>query len=90
VIARLIELSARHRVLTIALVLLAAGGGVLALRQTPLDAVPDLSEVQVTVYSEWMGRSPDLVEDQVTYPIVTGLMGAPRVTAVRGQSMFGM
>ncbi len=89
-IARLIELCARHRVLTIALVLFAAGFGAYSLRQTPLDAVPDLSDVQVIIFTEWMGRSPDLVEDQITYPIITTLVGAPHVTAVRGQSMFGM
>src|SRR5262249_33166475 len=61
-----------------------------ALRRTPLDAVPDLSDAQVTIFTEWMGRSPDLVEDQISYPIVTTLVGAPHVTAVRGQSMFGM
>ncbi|MDH4180071.1 MAG: CusA/CzcA family heavy metal efflux RND transporter, partial [Armatimonadota bacterium] len=55
-----------------------------------LDAIPDLSDVQVIVFTEWMGRSPDLVEDQVTYPIVTSLLGAPRVRVVRGVSMFGM
>ena len=90
VIARLIALSARHRLIVLLLVALGAGAGVWSLRRTPLDAVPDLSDVQVTVYTEWMGRSPDLVEDQITYPIVTALVGAPRVTAVRGQSMFGM
>ncbi len=89
-IARLIALSARHRLIVLLLVALGAGAGVWSLRRTPLDAVPDLSDVQVTIYSEWMGRSPDLIEDQITYPIVTALVGAPRVTAVRGQSMFGM
>ena len=89
-IARLIDLCARHRVLTIALVLFAAGLGAYSLRQTPLDAVPDLSDVQVTIFTEWMGRSPDLIEDQISYPIITTLVGAPHVTAVRGQSMFGM
>jgi Cu(I)/Ag(I) efflux system membrane protein CusA/SilA len=89
-IARLIALSARHRLLVVAIVALATGAGVWSLRRTPLDAVPDLSDVQVTVFTEWMGRSPDLVEDQITYPIITTLVGAPHVTAVRGQSMFGM
>ena len=89
-IARLIALSARHRLVVILLVALAAGAGAWSLRRTPLDAVPDLSDVQVTLFTEWMGRSPDLVEDQITYPIITALLGAPRVTAVRGQSMFGM
>jgi copper/silver efflux system protein len=90
VIAKLIALCARHRLVTVALVVFAAGLGVQSLRSTPLDAVPDLSDVQVTIFIEWMGRSPDLVEDQITYPIVTRLVGAPHVTAVRGQSMFGM
>ena len=89
-IARLIALSARHRLVVLLLVALAAGAGAWSLRRTPLDAVPDLSEVQVTLFTEWMGRSPDLVEDQITYPIITALLGAPKVTAVRGQSMFGM
>ncbi len=89
-IARLIAWSARNRLIVLVLVAIATGAGVWSLRQTPLDAIPDLSDVQVTIYTEWMGRSPDLIEDQVTYPIVTALVGAPRVTAVRGQSMFGM
>jgi Cu(I)/Ag(I) efflux system membrane protein CusA/SilA len=63
---------------------------VFAIRNVPLDAIPDLSDPQVIVYAEWMGRSPDLVEDQVTYPIVSSLLAAPKVQAVRGQSMFGM
>jgi len=74
---------------TLLLVAGLTGVGVWALRTTPLDAVPDLSEVQVIVFSDWEGRSPDLVEDQVTYPLVTTLLGTPRVTSVRGQSMFG-
>jgi Cu(I)/Ag(I) efflux system membrane protein CusA/SilA len=89
-IARLIEWCAGHRSLVVALSVLAFVGGVFAMRQVPLDAIPDLSDPQVIVYTEWMGRSPDLVEDQVTYPIVSSLLAAPKVTAVRGQSMFGM
>jgi Cu(I)/Ag(I) efflux system membrane protein CusA/SilA len=89
-IARIIELSARHR----ALVLVALGATLLAsgwaLRTVKLDAIPDLSDPQVIVYAEWMGRSPTLVEDQVTYPVVSALVSTPRVTAVRGYSMFGM
>jgi Cu(I)/Ag(I) efflux system membrane protein CusA/SilA len=57
--------------------------------QTPLDAIPDLSDVQVIIYTEWPGRSPNLVEDQITYPIVTSMLGAPRVKYVRGASDFG-
>jgi Cu(I)/Ag(I) efflux system membrane protein CusA/SilA len=59
-------------------------------RRTPLDAIPDLSDPQVIVFTEWMGRSPTVVEDQVTYPIASALLAAPKVTAVRGFSMFGM
>jgi len=89
VIPRLIAWCASNRWVTLLLVAGLTGVGVWALRTTPLDAVPDLSEVQVIVFSDWEGRSPDLVEDQVTYPLVTTLLGTPRVTSVRGQSMFG-
>jgi Cu(I)/Ag(I) efflux system membrane protein CusA/SilA len=88
-IERLIEWCARNRVLTIAFVLIAATAGLRAIRQTPLDAIPDLSDTQVIVSTEWMGRSPDLVEDQITYPIVTALRSAPGVRYVRGLSMIG-
>ena len=54
-------------------------GALVALQNVPLDAIPDLSDPQVIVFTEWMGRSPDLVEDQVTYPIVSALLGAPQV-----------
>ncbi len=67
-----------------------AAAGAWALGEAPLDAIPDLSDVQVIVFTEWPGQSPDLVEDQVTYPISTGLLSAPKVRSVRGQSMFGM
>ena len=89
-IASVIAWCAGNRLATVLLVALAAGWGVVSVRGTALDAIPDLSDVQVIVYSEWMGRAPDLVEDHVTYPIVSSLLGSPRVTAVRGQSMFGM
>ncbi len=61
-----------------------------SVRKTPLDALPDLSDPQVIVYTEWMGRSPDLVEDQITYPLVRALQSTPGVQTVRGYSMFGM
>jgi Cu(I)/Ag(I) efflux system membrane protein CusA/SilA len=88
-IERLIAWCARNRVLTLAAILVAAGFGVRAFRNTPLDAIPDLSDTQVIVSTEWMGRSPDIVEDQVTYPIVTALRGVPGVQYVRGLSMIG-
>jgi Cu(I)/Ag(I) efflux system membrane protein CusA/SilA len=64
-------------------------GGIYALYLSPLDAIPDLSDVQVIVYTDWEGRSPDLVEDQITYPITTKFIAAPKVKFVRGESMFG-
>jgi Cu(I)/Ag(I) efflux system membrane protein CusA/SilA len=90
VVARLIEWCALHPGATIAGAVLAAALGAWALERTPLDALPDLSDTQVIIWTEWMGRSPTLVEDQVTYPITTTFLGAPRVTAVRGFTMFGM
>ena len=89
-IAHVIEWCAARRALVVVLSVLAFVGAVLTMRQVPVDAIPDLSDPQVIVFTEWMGRSPDLVEDQVTYPIVSSLLAAPKVTAVRGQSMFGM
>jgi len=88
-ISRLIEGSARNPVLVILGVLLLASWGVWALFEVPLDAIPDLSDVQVIVYTEWPGRSPTLIEDQVTYPIVTSLLAAPGVKRVRGVSEYG-
>lgn len=66
-----------------------ASVGFWAMKQTPVDATPDLSDTQVIIYTQWPGRSPDLVEDQITYPIVTALLSAPNVTVVRGFSDFG-
>jgi Cu(I)/Ag(I) efflux system membrane protein CusA/SilA len=90
VVAWLIEWSGRHRGAVIVLALVGAAVGVFAVRRVPLDAVPDLSDTQTIVFTEWMGRSPTLVEDQVTYPITSSFLGAPRVKAVRGFTMFGM
>ncbi len=88
-IERLIAWCARHAGLTVLMVLAGAAAGAWCLSRTPLDAVPDLSDTQVIVSTEWMGRSPDLVEDQITYPIVSALRSVPRVRYVRGQSMLG-
>ena len=65
-------------------------GGIWSLYRIPLDAIPDLSDVQVIVYSEWTGRSPDLMEDQITYPIVSSMIAAPKVKYVRGTSFLGL
>ncbi|HWR54322.1 MAG TPA: efflux RND transporter permease subunit, partial [Bryobacteraceae bacterium] len=87
-ISRIIEFSARNRVLVLSLVAAAALYGWWSMRHVALDAIPDLSDTQVIVYSRW-DRSPDVVEDQVTYPIVSAMLGAPKVKAVRGFSDFG-
>jgi Cu(I)/Ag(I) efflux system membrane protein CusA/SilA len=89
-ISWLIAASAHRPFLTILVVAALTAWGWVSLRRAPLDAIPDLSDVQVIVFTEWMGQSPDLVEDQITYPISSALISAPKVQAVRGQSMFGM
>ncbi|MFZ5475904.1 MAG: efflux RND transporter permease subunit [Myxococcota bacterium] len=89
-IARIIAACARHRFLTVLAAAALTLWGVWSIRNAPLDAIPDLSDVQVIVFTEWMGRGPNLVEDQVTTPIASALLAAPEVAAVRGQSMFGM
>jgi Cu(I)/Ag(I) efflux system membrane protein CusA/SilA len=86
---RIIEASGRNVFMVFILVLFGIAGGLWALNKTPLDAIPDLSDVQVIVYTDWEGRSPDLVEDQITYPISTRFIAAPKVKFVRGESMFG-
>ncbi len=88
-IERIIDASSRNKFLIFIFTVFAIAGGVYALMRTPLDAIPDLSDVQVIVYTDWEGRSPDLVEDQVTYPISTRFIAAPKVKFVRGESMFG-
>ena len=89
-IDKIIEGSARNRFLVLLFVVLLVAWGIWALQRTPLDAIPDLSDVQVIVFSEWPGRAPQLVEDQITYPIVTAMLGAPKVKVVRGYSFFGL
>ena len=89
-VQKLIELSLRNRLIVL---LLAAGllvWGILSIQKNPIDAIPDLSENQVIVFTEWMGRSPQIIEDQVTYPLVSNLQGVPKVKNIRGTSMFGM
>ena len=88
-IGRLIEASARNKFLIVILAIFGISTGIYALTRTPLDAIPDLSDVQVIVYTDWEGRAPDLVEDQITYPISARFIAAPKVKFVRGESMFG-
>ena len=87
-IRAIIGFSAAHRYLVIALTIVGLAFAWYSIRTIPLDALPDLSDTQVIVYSRW-DRSPDIIEDQVTYPIITSLLGAPRVKAIRGFSDFG-
>ncbi len=88
-IDRVIEGSARNKFLVFVFTIFAIAAGFYGLIHTPLDAIPDLSDVQVIVYTEWEGRSPDLVEDQITYPISSVFIAAPKVKFVRGESIFG-
>jgi Cu(I)/Ag(I) efflux system membrane protein CusA/SilA len=90
VIARLIAACARNRALVVLAVAAASTWGVIATRNAALDAIPDLSDVQVIVYTEWPGRGPDLVEDQITYPVSSRLLSAPGVRFVRGETFFGV
>jgi copper/silver efflux system protein len=89
-VERIIELSVRFKWVVFGAVLVLALWAADSIRKTPLDALPDISDPQVIVFTEWMGRSPDLVEDQITYPLVRALQSTPRVQIVRGYSMFGM
>lgn len=88
-IEKIIEKSAQNKFLVFLMVLFLGAWGIWALRSTPLDAIPDLSDVQVIVYTTWMGRNPSIVEDQVTYPIASTMLAAPKVKFVRGFSDFG-
>lgn len=89
-IEKIIDFSARNRFIIVILYILVIGFGIWSVINTPVDAIPDLSENQVIVFTEWMGRSPQIIEDQVTYPLTQSLQGIPQVKAVRSQSMFGM
>src|SRR5262245_43968571 len=88
-IHRAIEYSATHRGLVILLVMSLVVVGTWSIKHVPLDAIPDLSDPQVIIYTEWPGRSPDLVEAQITYPIVSAMLAAPHVSVVRGGSDYG-
>src|SRR5215468_10917082 len=85
----IIEYCATHRGLVVAIVLSLVLIGVWSMRHVSLDAIPDLSDPQVIIYTEWPGRSPNLVEDQITYPIVSSMLAAPNVNVVRGISDYG-
>jgi Cu(I)/Ag(I) efflux system membrane protein CusA/SilA len=88
-IARIIEFSARNPFLMLLMIVAVIGSGLWAVLNTPLDAIPDLSDVQVIVSTDWEDRSPNIIEDQITYPIVTQLLSASKVKAVRATSFYG-
>src|SRR5207245_7818211 len=87
-IERIIEASAKNKFLVVIFTIFAVAGGIYGLIHTPLDAIPDLSDVQVIVYTDWEGRSPDLIEDQITCPISTVFISSARVKFVLGESLF--
>ena len=89
-VEKLIHFALHNKLIVIVMALGLFGWGVYSVRTNPIDAIPDLSENQVIVFTEWMGRSPQLIEDQITYPLVSNLQGIPNIKNVRGTSMFGM
>jgi Cu(I)/Ag(I) efflux system membrane protein CusA/SilA len=89
-VQKLIEWSLRNRLIVLLLAASLFAWGIFSIQKNPIDAIPDLSENQVIVFTEWMGRSPQIIEDQVTYPLVSNLQGVPKVKNIRGLSMFGM
>ena len=89
-VEKLIKCSLRNRAIVLLVSACLFVWGIYSIQQNPIDAIPDLSENQVIVYTEWMGRSPQVMEDQVTYPLVSNLQGIPKIKNVRGVSMFGM
>ena len=89
-IPAIIDFSLRNRFIILLSTLILFIWGVYAINKNPIDAIPDLSENQVIIYTEWMGRSPQVIEDQITYPLVSNLQGISKVKNIRGTSMFGM
>jgi CzcA family heavy metal efflux pump len=89
-VEKLIEISLRNKFIVLIIVIGLFIWGWFSIQKNPIDAIPDLSENQVIVFTEWMGRSPQLIEDQITYPLVSNLQGIPKIKRIRGTSMFGM
>lgn len=89
-VQKFIELALRNRLIVLLFAASLFAYGIYSIKNNPIDAIPDLSENQVIVFTEWMGRSPQVIEDQVTYPLVSNLQGIPKIKNIRGSSMFGM
>jgi Cu/Ag efflux pump CusA len=89
-VQKIIEFSLRNRYVVLAIALGLFAWGIFAVQKNPIDAIPDLSENQVIVFTEWTGQSPQIMEDQVTFPLVSNLQGIPKVKNIHGTSMFGM
>ncbi len=89
-VEKIISWSIHNRFMVLIGIVLIVIGGTYSIINTPVDAIPDLSENQVIVFTEWMGRNPQIIEDQITYPLVTNLQGIPKIKTIRAASMFGM
>ena len=89
-INRIINIALRNRIIVLLIAAAITAYGIYAVKATPVDAIPDLSENQVIIFTEWMGRGPQIIEDQITYPLVSNLQGIPKVKNIRANSMFGM
>lgn len=88
-IQKIIEASIRNRWIVLIIAIALFIWGIFSIKQNPIDAIPDLSENQVIVFTEWMGRSPQLIEDQITYPLVSNLQGIPKVKNIREPQCLG-
>ena len=89
-VRKLIEIALHNRIIVLLISACLFGWGIYSVQNNPVDAIPDLSENQVIVFTEWMGRSPQVIEDQITFPLVSNLQGIPKIKNIRGTSMFGM
>ena len=89
-IGSFISWALKNKIIVLMIAAVTIAYGIYCVKTTPVDAIPDLSENQVIIFTEWMGRSPQIMEDQVTYPLVSNLQGIPRIKTIRANSMFGM
>jgi len=88
-LTRIIDFSLKNKFIVVVLTLAAILAGAYSVRKIPIDAIPDLSDVQVIVYTEWPGQAPNIIEDQVTYPLTTKMLSVPYAKVVRGYSFYG-